>query len=391
MVKSVAAQNAKRTMYTHPLTSDINITKSGKTNIAIGQGGRSSRTGYTATVFGSTGFLGRFLVSKLAKHGTITVCPYRNETAKRQLKVNGDLGVVNFVEVDIRNLESIENSVAHSDIVYNLVGAEQNTKNFSMADSNIEATRRIAKAAKAAGVPRFVQVSSYNANPNSDSIFYATKGIGEQVAREIYPDATIVRPAPMYGRNSPFLNELLPIKVFGGNIIFRKEVYPTHVVQVAEALEKMCYDDKTAGQTYELYGTEKYSKAELREMFKYITHIGMTGFFPVAAGYYLPAPEWAVKAFAFARQYLSSQARINVDQVNRSSINQVIDPSAKTYADLDIVPDEFADWMYKYVKPHINHSSQAKNRTVYSREDIEKLRDFVNTPKDSLDLLDMKA
>ncbi|GMF60280.1 unnamed protein product [[Candida] boidinii] len=111
MVKSVAAQNAKRTMYTHPLTSDINITKSGKTNIAIGQGGRSSRTGYTATVFGSTGFLGRFLVSKLAKHGTVTVCPYRNETAKRQLKVNGDLGVVNFVEVDIRNLESIENSV----------------------------------------------------------------------------------------------------------------------------------------------------------------------------------------------------------------------------------------------------------------------------------------
>ena len=42
---------SRRSVYTSVLESDINITKNGKVNVAVGAGGRSSRTGYTATVF----------------------------------------------------------------------------------------------------------------------------------------------------------------------------------------------------------------------------------------------------------------------------------------------------------------------------------------------------
>ncbi|GMF05211.1 unnamed protein product [Ambrosiozyma monospora] len=56
-----------------------------------------------------------------------------------------------------------------------------------------------------------------------------------------------------------------------------------------------------------------------------------------------------------------------------------------------MVPDELADYLYKYAKPHIVASSQAQNRTVYGREEIDKLREFVHTPKNSLDLLNMKG
>lgn len=68
--------------------------------------------------------------------------------AKRHLKVAGDLGRIVFVvrsiavacfstrwkltknlqEYDLRNTESIEQSVRHSDIVYNLVGRNYPTK-----------------------------------------------------------------------------------------------------------------------------------------------------------------------------------------------------------------------------------------------------------------------
>lgn len=51
--------------------------------------GRHSATGHTATVFGCTGFLGRYLVSKLAKRGTQVVIPYRDEDEKRHLRVMG--------------------------------------------------------------------------------------------------------------------------------------------------------------------------------------------------------------------------------------------------------------------------------------------------------------
>jgi hypothetical protein len=55
---------------------------------------RSSDSGHVATVFGATGFLGKYLVSKLAKQGTQVVVPYRDLTAALPLKVTGDLGMV---------------------------------------------------------------------------------------------------------------------------------------------------------------------------------------------------------------------------------------------------------------------------------------------------------
>lgn len=57
-------------------------------------GGRSAVSGHTATVFGCTGFLGRYVVAKLAKVGTQVIVPYRDEDEKRHLKVMGDLGQI---------------------------------------------------------------------------------------------------------------------------------------------------------------------------------------------------------------------------------------------------------------------------------------------------------
>ena len=72
--------------------------------------------------------------------------PFREEMAKRHLKVTGDLGRVVFMvrpaalwtwaqqlnmlcqEHDLRNTASIEESVRHSDVVYNLVGRDYPTK-----------------------------------------------------------------------------------------------------------------------------------------------------------------------------------------------------------------------------------------------------------------------
>ena len=58
---------------------------------------RSSLGGHTATVFGATGFLGRYIVNRLAKKGCTVVVPYREEMAKRHLKLMGDLGRVHFL------------------------------------------------------------------------------------------------------------------------------------------------------------------------------------------------------------------------------------------------------------------------------------------------------
>lgn len=91
-------------------------------------GGRSSVSGHVATVFGCTGFLGRYLVDKLGQRGTQVIVPYRDEDEKRHLKPLGDLGQIVPLEWDLKNDEQIYECLRHSDVVYNLVGRNYETK-----------------------------------------------------------------------------------------------------------------------------------------------------------------------------------------------------------------------------------------------------------------------
>lgn len=149
--------------------------------------------------------------------------------ARRHLKVTGDLGRVVFIEYDLYNTESIEASVRHSDIVYNLVGRNYPTKNYSLEDVHVEGTERIAEAVAKYDVDRYVHVSSYNADPNSPSDFFATKGRGEQVARSIFPETTIVRPAPVFGFEDNLLHRLASITNLFTSNNMQERYWPVHV------------------------------------------------------------------------------------------------------------------------------------------------------------------
>ncbi len=62
-----------------------------------GTGGRSSFSGVVATVFGATGFVGRYMVNRLGKTGSQVVVPYRgDEHDYRHLRLMGDLGQIHF-------------------------------------------------------------------------------------------------------------------------------------------------------------------------------------------------------------------------------------------------------------------------------------------------------
>ena len=206
----------------------MSITRTGKPIIRI-QGGRSSLGGHTATVFGATGFLGRYIVQRLAQRGCTVVVPFREEMAKRHLKVTGDLGRVVFMEFDLRNTPSLEESVRHSDVVFNLIGRDYPTKNFDFEDVHVEGAERIAEAVAKYDVDRFIHISSYNADKKSSSEFYRTKARGEEVVRSIFPETTIVRPAPLYGFEDCLLHRLAGIKNLLTANHMQERFWPVHV------------------------------------------------------------------------------------------------------------------------------------------------------------------
>ncbi|KAK9492004.1 hypothetical protein V1508DRAFT_420184 [Lipomyces doorenjongii] len=319
---------------------DLAITLSGKPVISYGPGGRSSRTGRVATVFGANGFLGRYLVSKLARHGTIVMVPFREEINKRFLKVTGDLGVVNFVEFDIRNIESIEESVKHSDIVYNLISRDYPTKHFSFYDVHVEATRRIANAVAKYGVDRFIQVSHHDASPDSPSEFLRTKFEAEQVARDIIPNTTIVRPSPMIGWEDKLIKKIISWPSYTVNNA-QQEIRPVHVFDVALALQKIGFDDSTAGNTYELYGPEVMTVDAVRQR----CELEALKPYPY---YNLPK-----KLYANVSEVLNQILWWPVgcaDQVERMTINQKVDKSALTFADIGMKPEKLEDFVGQYVR-----------------------------------------
>jgi NADH dehydrogenase (ubiquinone) 1 alpha subcomplex subunit 9 len=318
---------------------DIAITRTGKPIIRI-SGGRSSLGGHTVTVFGATGFLGRYVVNRFAQAGCTVVVPFREEMAKRHLKVSGDLGRVVFLEMDLRNTASIEESVRHSDIVFNLTGRDYPTKNFDLEDVHVEGTHRIATAVAKYDVDRFIQVSSHSVHPDSPSEYYRTKYYGERVAREIFPETTIVRPAPMFGFEDRLLHRLARASNVLTSNHMNERFRPVHVIDVGAALEKIGLDDNTAGETFELFGPKEYSMKEIselvdREIYKKRRHINVPKAVLAPAMGLLNKVLWYV---------ISSK-----DQVEREFLDQFIDKNAKTFADLGIEPGDIANFTYKYL------------------------------------------
>jgi NADH dehydrogenase (ubiquinone) 1 alpha subcomplex subunit 9 len=74
-----------------------------------GTGGRSSVSGIVATVFGATGFLGRYVVQQLAKMGSQVLVPFRgSEDCPRHLKLMGDLGQIVPMKFNPRDESSVK-------------------------------------------------------------------------------------------------------------------------------------------------------------------------------------------------------------------------------------------------------------------------------------------
>lgn len=243
-------------------------------------------------------------------------------------------------EFDLRNIASIEESVRHSDIVYNLIGRDYSTKNFDLEDVHVEGTRRITDAVAKYDVDRYVHVSSHSALPDSPSEFYRTKAKGEEVARSIFPETTIVRPSQMFGFEDRLLNRLARASNVLTSNHMQERFNPVHAIDVGAALEQMLYDDDTAGETYELYGPKQYSMEDIhklvdREIVKHRRHIN------IPRRIMGPAADLLNKLLWFPTT--------SRDEVTREFLDQVIDPKAKTFKDLGIEPGDIAAFTFLYL------------------------------------------
>jgi NADH dehydrogenase len=221
------------------------------------------------TMFGGTGFIGRRLVARLLEAGATVKLAARDPKSMTLPSTKGG-GSVEPVMASLADEVAVAAAVAGSTAVVNLVGILYEHGEQTFAAVHVEGARRIAAAAKAAGVGRLVHTSALGASASSRSAYARSKAAGEAAVREAFPEASIIRPSIVFGPEDDFFNRFatmaklspaLPL-IGGGTTRFQ----PVYVDDVAAAVMNVLQDAGTAGQTYELGGPDVHSFKELLEM-----------------------------------------------------------------------------------------------------------------------------
>ncbi|WVY95627.1 hypothetical protein V8G54_027778 [Vigna mungo] len=311
--------------------------------------------GIIATVFGATGFLGRYVVQQLAKMGSQVLVPFRgSEDCPRHLKLMGDLGQIVPMKYNPRDESSVKAVMAKANVVINLIGRDYETRNYSFEEVHYHMAENLAKISREhGGILRFIQVSCLGASPSSPSRMLRAKAAAEEVVLRELPEATILKPAVMIGTEDRILNPWAHFaKKYGFIPLFGNgstKIQPVYVVDVAAALTTVLKDDGTSmGKTYELGGPEIFTVHDLAElMYETIREWPR----------YVKVPFPIAKALATPREILLNKVPfplptpeiLNLDKIQALTTDTIVSENALTFNDLGIIPHKLKGYPVEFL------------------------------------------
>jgi len=145
----------------------------------------------TLAVTGATGFVGGTLLGEAANQGL----EVRALTRRPQKKTPG----VEWIAGDLHDRRALMKLVRNAEAVIHVAGVVNSHDPMGFHLGNVEGTLALIEAAVAAGVPRFVFVSSLAAREPKLSKYGASKTHAEKLVKASGLDWTIVRPPAIYG------------------------------------------------------------------------------------------------------------------------------------------------------------------------------------------------
>lgn len=221
------------------------------------------------TVFGGSGFVGRYVVRALAQRGYMVRVAVRRPDLAYHLQPLGNVGQIKAVQANLRYRDSVDAAVKGADFVVNLVGVLQEGGKQSFNAVHEFGARAVAEAARGAGA-KLIHLSAIGADENSPAEYGKSKAAGEQAVFETSKDAIIMRPSVIFGQEDGFFNRfaamarLFPaLPLIGGG---KTKFQPVYVGDVAEAIVAAVEGKASDGKTYELGGPEVLTFRECMEL-----------------------------------------------------------------------------------------------------------------------------
>lgn len=280
----------------------------------------------SVTVFGGSGFLGRYVVQALARTGCRVRVACRRPDLAGHLQPLGNVGQIMAVQANLRDEASVRRAVEGMDAVVNLPGLLAQSGKQSFKNVHVDGAGFVAQAARDAGARALVHVSALGASRRSTAAYGRTKAEGEDAVRKAYPNAVILRPSIIFGPGDSFFNRFAAMAqispfmpLIGGG---RTRFQPVYAGDVAQAIIAGLNGRATSGEIYELGGPKVYTFKELLNLtMKYCDRKRM--FFP------LPFP--LAKLQGFFLQMLPGKL-LTVDQVRLLQYDNVVSSEAITEA-----------------------------------------------------------
>ena len=300
------------------------------------------------TIFGGSGFLGRYLVSQLASKGYFIRAIVRKPNEALFLKVYGKVGQIELLRGDIKNEESLRDYVQGSDCVINCVATFFETRSQSFKNLHVSAARNLAEAAKKERVNQFIHISSLGASSKSSSQLLKSKGLGEEAVLDHFPNASIIRPSLIFGIEDTFFNRFAKlssispfIPVVGPNTQFQ----PVYVDDVAKAVSLLIETDQHK-RYLELGGDEIYKFKELIGLLLVEINRGRIT---------LPIPFLLAKVIATINDFLRLISGglvppfLTLAQVKSLENHNLVESNAEKFSDIGIVPKKLSIILPKIV------------------------------------------
>ena len=220
------------------------------------------------TIFGGSGFVGRYFARRMAKQGWRVRVAVRNPNEAMFVKPYGVVGQVEPVLCNIRDDASVEAALQGASAAVNCVGILMPKGKNTFDAVQEQAPGRIGRLAAKNGVGKVVHVSAIGADVNSESTYSRTKALGEEALLAAFPSAVILRPSVIFGNEDQFFNrfaqmaQLSPIlPLVGAETRFQ----PIYVDDVAQAVEQAVLTDVEAG-VYELGGPDVMTFRQLMRL-----------------------------------------------------------------------------------------------------------------------------
>ncbi|MEL7460612.1 MAG: complex I NDUFA9 subunit family protein [Pseudomonadota bacterium] len=318
-----------------------------------------------ATIYGGSGFVGRYIARRLAKAGWRVRVAVRRPNEAMFVRTYGTVGQVEPVLCNIRNDASVAAAMDGANAVINCVGTfDKGGKNNFDAVQHLGA-ERIARLAAAAGVARMVHISAIGADAQGPTLYAKSKGLGEEGVREHMPGAVILRPSVIFGPEDEFFNRFAGmtrtspfIPLVGASAKFQ----PVYVDDVAAAAENGVLG--SAAGVYELGGPEVATfRSLIEDMLKIVRRRRLV----------LGLPLWVGRIMGWGFDLLGTlsggliKGPITLDQAKSLAVDNIVSDGAKTLADLGIeatakeaILDEYL-WRFRPSGQYSDIKESAKN------------------------------